>query len=469
MLGALEMLEPYLPPIDTEVQLQVDAWSNQGLRVLAFAGNDEVSQLHNAGDEPELPSLTLLGLISFSDELRPHLQETLQAFQENDVAVKVISGDNPQTVAALARQAGFPGDLKVVSSPELALMSNAEFAAAAAETTVFGRITPQQKERLVSTLRDLDQYVAMIGDGVNDVLSLKKANMGIAMESGSTATRSVAAMILLDDSFEAMPAALSEGQRIINSIQNILKLFMVTVFALLMLIIAITVLGLGFPFTALQNTALSFFARGAPPFILAISAVAIRQKTTLTDNIIHFTLPASFLIFLFGLLIYMGAFFLVDEGVTQIAITPQMMAEMERTAAVDPGSMTRQDFYQAAVLLSAQTSLVVFFVFTGILLMLFAEPPVQWFEGGAPYHGKNWLPAIAAIGLLLLFFLIMALPGLRSFFQLAPLPTLFYVAIALMTVLWVFVQRWVYRSFWFERFLDLEERFEDSDVAPKLD
>ncbi len=469
VMGALEMMEPYLPPVDMAVRDQVSAWSNQGLRVLAFAGNEDVSQLHDADGEPQLPPLTLLGLISFSDELRPHLEETLQAFQNDDVQVKVISGDNPQTVAALARQAGFPGDLRVVSGPELALMSDAEFSAAAAETTVFGRITPQQKERLVSTLRDLGEYVAMIGDGVNDVLSLKKANMGIAMESGSTATRSVAAMILLDDSFEAMPAALSEGQRINNSIQNILKLFMVTVFALLMLIIAITVLGMGFPFTALQNTALSFFARGAPPFILAISAVAIRQRTTLADNIIHFTMPASILIFLFGLLIYMGAFFLVEEGVAQIKITPQMMAEMERTAAVDPGTLTTADFQQAAVLLSAQTSLLVFFVFSGVLLMLFAEPPVQWFEGGAPYHGKNWIPAIAAVVLLLLFSVIMILPGVRSFFQLIPLPGIFYAAIALMTVLWVVVQRWMYRSFWLERFLDLEERFADSDVAPHLE
>ena len=464
VMGALEMLEPYLPPVDEEVRRQVEVWSDQGLRVLAFAGNESVTGLHDEEDEPALPPLTLLGLISFSDELRPHLQETLAAFQDNEVELKVISGDNPQTVAALARQAGLPGDLKVVSGPELAQMSDAEFAAAAVENSIFGRITPQQKERLVSTLREIGQYVAMIGDGVNDVLSLKKANMGIAMESGSTATRSVAAMILLDDSFEAMPAALNEGQRIVNSIQNILKLFMVTVFALLMLIVAITILRLGFPFTALQNTALSFFARGAPPFILAISAVAIRQKTTLTDNILHFTLPASLLIFLFGLFVYMGAFFLVEEGIANVAVTADAVAEMERVAAVEPGSMTKEQFNEFAVLVSAQTSLVVFFVFAGITLMLFAEPPIKWFAGGAPYHGKNWLPALAAIVLLALFFLIMALPRVRSFFQLVPLTAGFYIAIGTMTILWILVQRWAYRSFWLERFLDMEDRFEDVEM-----
>ena len=221
--------------------------SDQGLRVLVFARNSDVTTLHDAGDsedddEPILPPLTLLGIIAFSDELRPHLQETLSSFTDNGVKLKVISGDNPQTVAALARQAGLPGDLKLVSGPELAEMSQGEFTQAAVEATVFGRITPQQKEGLVTALRDQGEYVAMMGDGVNDVLSLKKANMGIAMESGSSATRAVAAMVLLGDSFEAMPAALKEGQRIVNSIQNILKLFMVTVFALLLLVVGITML-----------------------------------------------------------------------------------------------------------------------------------------------------------------------------------------------------------------------------------
>jgi cation-transporting ATPase E len=113
-------------------------------------------------------------------------------------------------------------------------MGEAEFAQTAASATVFGRITPQQKEALVDALRGQGEYVAMMGDGVNDVLSLKKANLGVAMESGSSATRSVAAMILLGDSFEAMPQAFTEGQRIVNSIQDILKLFMATVFALLL-------------------------------------------------------------------------------------------------------------------------------------------------------------------------------------------------------------------------------------------
>jgi len=455
VLGALEMLQDSFT-IDNDARKQLQEWSDQGLRVLVFARNTDVTTLHK-GDDPILPPLTLVGVVSFSDELRPHLQETLSAFTENGVKLKVISGDNPQTVAALAKQAGLPGDLKAVSGPELAEMSDGEFAQTAAEATVFGRITPQQKEALVDALRGQGEYVAMMGDGVNDVLSLKKANMGIAMESGSTATRNVAAMILLGDSFEAMPQAFTEGQRIVNSIQNILKLFMVTVFALLFLIIGISMLGLGFPFTALQNTLLSFFARGAPPLILAVVAVAGRKKGSLYTNIMHFTLPASFTIFLFGLLVYIGVFFLAAHDLVQMTITPEILAEASRGIGRDFSSMTPDEFRGAVVLLSAQTALTTFFVLVGIMLMVFAEPPLRWLAGGAPYNNGNWLATIAAGVLVVGYGLVLALPALRRFFDLVPLPTVINLGLIVLTALWVVLQRAMWRSRWLERFLDMEE------------
>ena len=406
-------------------------------------------------DEPILPSLTLLGIIAFSDELRPHLQETLSSFTDNGVKLKVISGDNPQTVAALARQAGLPGDLKLVSGPELAEMSQGEFTQAAVEATVFGRITPQQKEGLVTALRDQGEYVAMMGDGVNDVLSLKKANMGIAMESGSSATRAVAAMVLLGDSFEAMPAALKEGQRIVNSIQNILKLFMVTVFALLLLVVGITILQLGFPFTTLQSTLLSFFARGAPPLVLAVTALSVRRDTDLTQNIIHFTLPASFLIFLFGLLIYTGTIFLVQNQLVDLMVTPEMLTSLQGYTTMEPASMDDEWFKSTVLLLSAQTTLTTFFVFAGIMLMLFADPPSQWFVGGSEYTG-NKLVVIAAVVLIVAYLILLMIEPLRAFFQLVPLPWIFHLTIGVLTLVWMFLQRFVWRANWLERFLDME-------------
>ena len=158
-----------------------------------------------------------------SDALRPEARETLRGFQEMGIQLKLISGDHPQTVAALAKQAGLDTNAQVVSGLELDQLDETAFAQVAEEATIFGRITPQQKKRLVRALRNRGHYVAMIGDGVNDVLSLKQANLGIAMHSGSQATRSVADLVLLDDSFAALPVAFREGQRITNGMERILK------------------------------------------------------------------------------------------------------------------------------------------------------------------------------------------------------------------------------------------------------
>ena len=454
VLGALEMLQDNFTA-DAGAVAQLQAWSDVGLRVLVFARNLEVKTLHPDGDEPALPRLELIGVISFSDELRPHLQETLGSFAANGVKLKVISGDNPQTVAALAKQAGLPGDLQAVSGPELAEMGPAEFAQTAQTATVFGRITPQQKEALVEALRDQGEYVAMMGDGVNDVLSLKKANMGIAMESGSTATRSVAAMILLNDSFEAMPPALTEGQRIVNSIQDMLKLYLVKVFAILLIIIAIEVPELGFPFTPSQNTLLSFFATGVPPAILAFTALAVRQNVTLGRNIMHFTLPAAFGVFLFGMLIYTSVFFFMRHEIADVTITPEIRAAVQKYISSDLNALNDDQLKRLATRLYAQTALTTFFVLSGIMLMLFAQPPLPWFAGGAPYYSGNKLPLIGAVVLLIAFYALLAMPNLRANFQMAPLPIWINGLIVVVTIVWMLLQRAAWRASILERFLDI--------------
>ena len=457
VLGAMAMLRDYFD-VEEDVWQKLDDWANQGLRVLVFAENPQVTTLHDADENPVLPQLTLLGLISFSDELRPHLKETLQDFERNDVRLKVISGDNPTTVAALARQAGFPGDLVAVSGPDLAKMSQSEFESTAQNATVFGRITPDQKEALVTALRKNGEYVAMIGDGVNDVLSLKKANLGIAMESGSDAARSVAAMVLLKDSFAALPMALQEGKRIIGSIQNILKLYMVTIFALLLLIFAVSALNIGFPFTAMQNTLLSLFARGAPPIVLAFVSVAVPHRGNLGKTIIHFTLPASFLLFFFGVILYIGAFFSVEKGLAGIQeIPPDLISSLERIANLPAKSLTADQAKTMFTQFSAQTVLVNFFVIAGILLMLFAEPPLKWFEGGAPFRKKNPLTIVMAVILIIAFYIVMLMPFFRDFFELIPLLFIYHNAILISIILWMFIQRWVWRKRLLERLLMIDD------------
>ena len=182
---------------------------------------------------------------------------------DNGVAVKIISGDDPETVAALARQAGLGPEIPSLSGPGLEAMDDAALVAVANETIVFGRITPAQKERLVDALRAGGHYVAMIGDGVNDVLSLKKANLGIAMESGSQATRGVADLVLTEDSFAALAPAVGEGQRILNGMQDILKLFLTRIATIGLLIVTSLVVGL-FPIELRNASAVTVFTVGIP-------------------------------------------------------------------------------------------------------------------------------------------------------------------------------------------------------------
>ncbi|BCX11960.1 MAG: hypothetical protein KatS3mg067_0898 [Thermosynechococcus sp.] len=184
----------------------------QGLRVLLFARSGSDPTWDERQETPVLPSeLEPLAVIWVGDRLRPQCREVLARFQQAGIQVKIISGDHPETVVALGKQIGLDGGAIAISGTELAAMDDPSFDQMAEKATVFGRITPEQKAKLVTRLRALGHQVAMIGDGVNDVLSLKQANVGIAMESGSAITRNVADIVLLADSFAALPAGLSRG------------------------------------------------------------------------------------------------------------------------------------------------------------------------------------------------------------------------------------------------------------------
>ena len=270
-----------------------------------------------------------------------------QAFSQAGVQLKVISGDNPHTVAALARQVGLAPDLTSVSGLDLAHMEPAQFAQVVRETTVFGRITPQQKERIVQELRAQGAYVAMVGDGINDVLSLKRANLGIAMQGGSQMTRSAADLVLLGDSFAALPRAVQEGQRVVNGMQQILTLFLtrVSLFTLLILLIP------GFPFSPRQSSLVTLLTVGIPTVALAAWAhPGPTYGSKLLLRLMHFVLPAILTASLMTLFVFLIA----------VAI------------AVSRG------LPEATVIATARSTITVFATVCGILLLVFVAPPTRF-------------------------------------------------------------------------------------------
>lgn len=455
VLGARAMLAPYMP-LTPELEKKIAEWTEQGMRVLVFGHNADARTLHDTEGKPALPPLKPLAIICLSDELRPHLKETLAAFTRNQIELKVISGDAPETVAALARQAGFPGDLKYVSGTSLDTMDDTTFAQVATESTVFGRITPNQKERLVDALRHKGHYVAMIGDGVNDVLSLKKAHVGIAMQSGSAATRSVADIILLSDSFGVLPAAFTEGQRILNGMEDILRLFLTRVLYSALLILSIAVIGLGFPYLPKHNALIAAVAVALPTLALAIWArPGPRQAHSFLKTVAHFVFPAGISITLAGITVYFLAFYLAVNELVDVDVTPATIAGFEEYVGIEYNITGAEEYIQEVSHLTAQTALTIFTTWASLILVCFVEPTTQFFVGGDSYSGDK-RPTILAVLLLIGVTAVFVIPPVRSFFELIALPWWGFVMLAVVTLIWMLVLRAAWRQNWLERFLGVE-------------
>ena len=378
--------------------------------------------------------LQALGWITFTDELRPEARETLAGFIEAGITPKIISGDNPDTVAALAKQAGLPADIRVISGPELARLDQAQVDQAVDDVTVFGRITPEQKEMLVDALRRKGRYVAMIGDGVNDVLSLKKANIGIAMQSGSAATRGVADIVLLNDSFAALPAAFKEGQRILNGMEDLIRLFLTRAFYAAMIILgaAVVVEAQLFPFIPKHASLITLVTVGLPTFLIVAWARPGVPTHNLSRTLTHFVIPASLTLAGAALAVY--TFYLVIYFV-DLPTTATMTQELEAIAI-------------------ARTALTNVIILMGLLLILFVEPPMRFWAGGDDYSGDK-RPTYLAIGMLGLYILIHLVPGMRTFFELEVLAWSDYLFLGTVALIWMLTLRFIWRMNLFERFLGM--------------
>lgn len=442
-MGAPEMLRSYLgeagesdSPLWQSIQTQTCALTDQGLRVLLVTHHPDPARLRDDGDESKLPGgMRPIGLLSLSDELRAEAKETLEAFIRSGVQPKIISGDNPETVYALARQAGLGEGVNLISGIELDQMSADQFEVAAASATIFGRITPQQKEKLVDALRRRGHYVAMIGDGVNDVLSLKKANLGIAMQSGSQATRAVADIVLMKDSFAALAPAVSEGQRIVNGMQDVLKLFLTRILTMALIIVSSMFIGV-FPLALRHGSLVTLFAVGIPAVLLAVWArPGPTPKGTMVQRLANFILTPVIFTSAIGLLLF--------YAVLLIPLAAPGVSSAQATELLARGTPI------------AQTALSSFLVLVGLLLVVFVEPPIEWLSGG-DVVSTDWKPTIMAGGLLLAFTVISLVPALRHVFALSALKLVEWLLVGAATAIWFGVVRLFYRRRILTRFLGIK-------------
>ncbi len=282
-LGAPDFL---LAPDDPSSDL-VERLSTGGRRLLA------VMTAPDGPDGDRLPEGTrTLAIVELEDEIRPDASEILAYFADQDVTLKVISGDNQDTVAAIADRAGLVVVGEPVDARELPTDLD-ELAAALDAGTVFGRVKPQQKQAMVRALQSRGHVVAMTGDGVNDVLALKDADLGISMGSGSEATKAVADLVLTDNAFSSLPTVVNEGRKVINNIERVSNLFVTKAAYAVLLTFAVGLLNSPFPFLPRQLTLIGTFSIGVPGFFLALAPEVDLIRPGFLRRVLWFSIPAG--------------------------------------------------------------------------------------------------------------------------------------------------------------------------------
>ena len=242
-----------------------------------------------------------LGFILLQDKVRKEAKKTLEYFKEQGVAIKIISGDNPITVSAIAKRAGLTEKLRVIDLSTL--NSEEEIQKAALEYDIFGRVKPEEKHLLIRALKEAGHNVAMTGDGVNDCLALKEADCSIAMASGSDAARSVSQLVLLDSNFASMPSVVAEGRRSINNLERSASLFLVKTIYAGILAFLFLFIEMSYPFIPIQLTLASVVTIGIPSFVLALEPNKERVKGKFLVNVLKKSAPPAFTIILNILLI----------------------------------------------------------------------------------------------------------------------------------------------------------------------
>ncbi|MEU5012918.1 HAD-IC family P-type ATPase [Streptomyces sp. NPDC021749] len=395
LLGAPDVLLPPTHPALAET----DDLNAQGLRVLLLA------RATRELDDPEVArDVHPTALVVLEQRLRPDAPDTLRYFAEQRVHAKVISGDNAVSVGAVAGKLGLPGADAPVDArrlPQLATERDA-LAASLDEGTVFGRVTPQQKRDMVGALQARGHTVAMTGDGVNDVLALKDADIGVSMGSGSEATRAVAQIVLLNNSFATLPSVVAEGRRVIGNITRVATLFLTKTVYSVLLAILVACWQIPYPYLPRHLTLLSTLTIGVPAFFLALAPNKERARPHFVRRVMRYAVPS-------GLITGLAAF------------ATYLLARAHYTG---PGS------------LAAETSAATLTLFlTALWVLAIIARPYTW-----------WRIALV-LTMAMAFLVVLATPWLQTFFDLRLVGTtmpwtavaIAVVASALLELTW----RWV--------------------------
>ena len=395
VLGAPERLLRTTSPSGGDDQAELlseyEIAAERGLRGVVFA---EAAAMPDA-ETDSLPSLRIVALITVADELRAEIADAFRMMADLGIEPKIISGDNPATVAALVQQLGIqlPGGL--ITGTALERLSEDEFADAVEENSVFGRIAPQQKEEIVAALQDNGHYVAMVGDGANDVRALRKADVGVAMESGANTAKGVASIILRNDSFEALVRGSSIAQSVLGNASQLSKLFVTKSFYAFLIIFISNMMGLEFPFLPRHGSLTALFTLGVPAVFITLTRPPRSAGRNFLSSTMRFAIPASLALAVAAVSVH-----LLTEGIlgrpvedarTLVSATIGIVGLAYMVEVIGFEGATRDNLMRPV--------LVTFFgvALLGVFILTLYTPPLRDFFDFSPLSAAEWAIVITAV------------------------------------------------------------------------
>jgi cation-transporting ATPase E len=377
IMGAPEML---LSENQGDLYQRVDEITSTGKRVLVLLASVSAPNIE------ELPGdRRPVALIVLVEKIRPDARETLAYFGKQGVTLKVISGDSPRTVGAIAGAVGLevnePVDARTL--PE----DITELGAILARENVFGRVSPDQKRAMVKALQAKGHVVAMTGDGVNDALALKDADIGIAMGSGAQATKAIAELVLLDNKFSEMPHVLAEGRRVIANIERVANLFVIKNVYSLFLALAVTVAALPYPFLPRHLSVLSALTIGIPAFFLSLAPNNQRYIPGFLRRVLSFAVPTGIVI---AILIFVSYLTISSQGGS-----PQLGSTVAASVVMIVGVWVLFCLARPIRLWKAMLIFGVSGVFVSFLAIPFTR---EFLNLAVKFPQLLWVPAFGAVG-----------------------------------------------------------------------
>lgn len=277
-------------PISAAQKKLINSYMEKGYRVLAFVEDEHTYNEKVAGKNGKIIAFFVL-----EDHIRKDAIETIKWFKENNVEIKIISGDDALTVSKIASRVGVENSDKYVSLENMSLQ---EVAQIANNFTVFGRVTPEQKHTIIKALKTQGKVVAMTGDGVNDTLALKEANCSIAMADGSEVARNISHLVLMGSNFSALPSIVMEGRKVVNNVQHSSVLYLMKTLFTMMLCVTTLILGVSYPFTPKQMLPLETFVIGIPSFVLALQPNKELIRGNFIPQVLKRSIPCSLIMFI---------------------------------------------------------------------------------------------------------------------------------------------------------------------------